>query len=293
MAADTPLDPFHLSRVGARAEHEGRLIEADLARADGQGLLLSTMCDGAALTLWAAEADWRAWLEPQLAVGELADIEAGLLPVLAAWTLAPLDGFLRAQGLPGLAEPAVAPAPAPGGEGWRLTLRDGPRRLPLHVRDAPPGWLRALLAALRPSREQTHQLALGLGWCLLPEQDWDKVAIGDALPIHGMADALDCLWLHPEASPGRVRLLDAERAVVEAPSPGLDQVPSGTLRLAVEAAAIRVSADALADWEAGREIAAHAAAHPMLRLTAQGRLWAQGQLLRLSDGWAARILARG
>ncbi|MEN2428367.1 hypothetical protein [Chromobacterium vaccinii] len=289
MAIETILDAFHLSRVGACAEHEGRLIEADLARADGQGLLLSTMCDGAALTLWAAEADWRAWLEPQLAVGELAGIEAGLLPVLAAWTLAPLDGFLRAQGLPGLAEPAVAPAPAPGGECWRLTLRDGPRRLPLYLREAPPDWL----AALRPSREQTHLLALGLGWCLLSEQDWDKVAVGDALPIHGMADALDSLWLHPEASPGRVRLLDAERAVVEAPSPGLDQAPSGTLRLAVEAAAIRVSADALADWETDREIDAPAAAHPMLRLTAQGRLWAQGQLLRLDDGWAVRILARG
>ncbi|MEO4011904.1 hypothetical protein, partial [Chromobacterium piscinae] len=102
MAADTPLDAFHLSRIGARAEHEGRLIEADLARADGHDLLLSTTCDGAALNLWTIEADWRAWLEPQLAVGELADIEAGLLPVLAAWTLAPLDGFLRAQGLPGL-----------------------------------------------------------------------------------------------------------------------------------------------------------------------------------------------
>ncbi|MCD4487170.1 hypothetical protein LQR31_22115 [Chromobacterium vaccinii] len=289
MAIETILDAFHLSRVGACAEHEGRLIEADLACADGQGLLLSTMCDGAALTLWAAEADWRAWLEPQLAVGELADIEVGLLPVLAAWTLTPLDGFLRAQGLPGLAEPAVAPAPAPGGECWRLTLRDGPRRLALYLREAPRDWL----AALRPSREQTHQLALGLGWCLLSEQDWDTVAVGDALPIHGMADALDSLWLHPEASPGRVRLLDAERAVVEAPSPGLDQTPPGTLRLAVEAAAIRVSADALADWETDREIDAPAAAHPVLRLTAQGRLWAQGQLLRLDDGWAARILARG
>ncbi|WP_440216169.1 hypothetical protein [Chromobacterium piscinae] len=293
MAADTPLDAFHLSRVGARAEHDGMLIEADRALADSHGLLLSTTCDGAALSLWTTEADWRAWLEPQLTVGELADIEAGLLPVLAAWTLAPLDGFLRAQGLPGLVEPAVAPAPAPCSEGWRLTLRDGPRRLPLYLRDAPPGWLRALLAALRPSPDQTRQLALGLGWCLLPEQDWDKVAVGDALPIHSMADALDSLWLHPEASPGRVRLLDAERSVVEAPSPGLDQTPPGTLCLAVEAASIRVSADTLADWEVGKEIAAHTAAHPMLRLTARGRLWAQGQLLRLDDGWAARILARG
>ncbi|ERE19478.1 hypothetical protein [Pseudogulbenkiania ferrooxidans] len=289
MAADTTLDAFHLSRVGARAEHDGMLIEADRALADSHGLLLSTTCDGAALSLWTTEADWRAWLVPQLTVGELADIEAGLLPVLAAWTLAPLDGFLRAQGLPGLAQAAVQPAPAPGGECWRLTLRDGPRRLPLYLRKAPRDWL----AALRPSREQTHQLALGLGWCLLPEQDWDKVAIGDALPIHGMADALDTLWLHPEATPGRLRLIDAERAVMETPSSGLDPAPSGTLRLIAEAAAIRVSADALADWEAGREIDAPAAAHPMLRLTAQGRLWAQGQLLRLDDGWAARILARG
>lgn len=308
-----PLDALELSRVGATAELDGCRVVADwvaaplAAQADAQvanqftdqiadptrgpGLHLCVSCDGEPLSFWVPEAAWCEWLAPQLASTALAQIAPEWLPLLAAWTLSPLDGWLQQLGRGALSLPAASVGEAPAG-GWRLTLIAGSRRLPLWVRQASPGTLRTLLAALTPSHEQTHELGLGLGWCLLEHDAWRRVGVGDALPIVGMADTLDTLWLHPSASPGQLRLQDTQRAeITHAPLPPADAQP-GILRLCVEAGRARLSAHALAGWVPGAALKLDARAHTVLRLCTHERLWAQGQLLRLEDGWAVRITAR-
>lgn len=287
----TVLGAFELSRIGASAQLDGCRLVADQAQGSGPGLVLSTRCGGEPLCFWVPEAEWCSWIAPQLAVPTLAQVDPELLPPLAAWTLAPLGGWLQQQGLGALTPPTAATGDAPA-HGWRLTLHDGERQLPLYLRQAPQGLLQALLAALTPSPQQEHELTLALGWCLLERDALRRLDVGDALPILGMADTLDTLWLHPDASPGRIRLHDAQRAVVaDAPLP-LDEAPDGTLRLTVEAGRARLAADALSSWAPGAELAIDARAHATLRLTAGGRQWAQGQLLRLDDGWAVRIGSR-
>lgn len=294
-----PCDAFALSRVGATAELAGCQLAADRVAGPAHvpGLHLSAHCGGQPLRFWVSEAQWCTWLAPQLAAPSLAQIAPEWLPMLAAWTLSPLDGWLQEQGLGALSEAAVAPAVVPAADpaeapagGWRLTLSDGARQLSLWVQQASPEKLHALLAALAPSPEQVHDLALGLGWCVLMPEAWRQVGVGDALPIVGMADTLDTLWLHPDASPGRLRLHDTRHAeVTAAPLPPADE-PHGALRLCVEVGRARVAAPALAAWVPGMALELDARAHTLLRLSTHERLWAQGQLLRLDDAWAVRIV---
>ncbi|WP_191631809.1 FliM/FliN family flagellar motor switch protein [Pandoraea sputorum] len=230
-------------------------------------------------------------MAPQLAIHAWTQVPAELLPLVAGWTLAPLDGWWQQLGGDALCEPEVRAGDAPP-PGWRFTLQDGARRLPLYVQEAPARVLQALLAALEPSPEQHHELALALGWCQLAGDALAQVAVGDALPVLGMAESLDTLWLHPEASPGQLQLRDAQLAVVApAPVPLADDLPD-TVRLAVEVGRARVSAAALAAWTPGADVPLDARAHVALRLTQGERLWGQGQLLRLDDGWAVRLDAR-
>ncbi|VVE55427.1 FliM/FliN family flagellar motor switch protein [Pandoraea sputorum] len=294
MSAERPsaaVGAFELSRIGATAHLDGCVLVADRAQAGGPGLTLSTRCGGELLCFWVPEREWCDWIAPQLPVHALAQIPSELLPLLAGWTLAPLDGWLQQQDLGALSQPEASTGEAPG-HGWRLTLEDGARRLPLFVQHAPAALFQALLATLTPSPEQEHDLPLALGWCLLAPAALHGLEVGDALPIIGMADTLDVLWLHPDASPGQLNLHDAHCAVVvDAPTPPADDLP-GTLRLAVEVGRARLAAGALASWVPGVELHIDARAHAALRLTAGERVWAQGQLLRLDDGWAMRIDAR-
>lgn len=292
MRADPVLDIFHLSRIGATAEHDGHRLHSHIARPAGHGVRLSSHCEGEALTFWIPESDWCAWLAPQLAVPSADDIADELRSLLASWTLAPLHDFLQAQGLPGCSPAGAEAASAPDGDYWRITVETGGQRLPLYLVDAPADWRRSLLAAFAPSPDATHDLALGLGWCLVPEESWPKVCVGDALPLHGMADALDRLWLHPAATPGRIQMVEANHAVVDEVSVDPIEAPPGTLCLAVEAARTRMTADELARWEPGHQLMLQAGALPVLQLTTRNGLVASGQLIRLEDGWAVRICAR-
>lgn len=287
----TPLSVFELSRMGASAELEGARLVADQAGASGPGVQLRARCGGELLCFWVPEAAWCDWIAPQLATHAWTQVPPDLLPLVAAWTLAPLDGWLQQLGADTLGQPEMGAGDAPP-YGWRFTLQAGARRLPLYVQEAPAQVLQALLTALEPSSEQHHELALALGWCQLASDALEHVAVGDALPMLGMAETLDTLWLHPEASPGQLQLLDAERAVItEAPLPLADDLPD-TVRLAVEVGRARVSAATLAAWTPGTDVSLDARAHVALRLTQGERLWGQGQLLRLDDGWAVRLDAR-
>lgn len=297
-AQHATLDAFALSRIGATAALEGGQLVADWVSAPAAdpatapprtpGLHLTAQWEGEPLSFWVPEPEWCAWLAPQLAAPALAQIDPEWLPLLSAWTLAPLDSWLQGLGRGALSQVTVTVGEPPAG-GWRLTLSEGTCRLPMWVQQASPTTLHTLLAALTPSPQQTHELALGLGWCLLESDAWEQLSEGDALPILGMADTLDTLWVHPYASPGQIRLYDAQRAkIIDAPLP-LADAPHGTLRLCVEVGLARLTAPALAAWVPGTPLDIDAHAHTLLRLTTPGRLWAQGHLLRLADGWTVRI----
>ncbi|MBJ7263456.1 MAG: hypothetical protein JHC61_06835, partial [Burkholderiaceae bacterium] len=279
MNIDSSLDIFRLSRIGACAELDGHRLTVRLARASGPGVRVAGQSAGQVTTFWVPEAAWCAWLTPQLAIPSVDSVTDEFRSLLASYTLAPLHDLLLAQGLSGFGSAQVEAALAPATECWLITVQTDGRCLPLYLVDAPADWSRSMLGAFSPSPEETHEFALGLGWCFVPEKDWSNAREGDALVLHGMADTLDQFWLHPIDSPGRIRLLGTDCATIEdgagAPTP-----PAGTLCLAVEAARARVSAQALAGWDAGREIALEASVLPVLRLTTCDGLKAFGQLVR-------------
>lgn len=297
---------FYLSRIGASVEFDGYHLCSDYLSCDdlsgdqisceqakpvGAGIRLRTRSEGEEIWLWVPETEWCAYLAPQLAAPSLAQIAPELLPLLASWTLAPLDGWLQQSGQTALAPASAEAAPAPAA-GWRLLLTQGARCLPIYLEQVPERWQLSLLQTLLPSPQQSHTLPLILGWSLLSEQEWATLAIGDALPIVGACDSLERLWLYPGTHPTRLKLIGTTRAVVEEPALPLLEAPPGTLRLSVEAGQATLAACELANWAPGNEIALQASATPLLQLSAEGRLMAQGELLRMDNGWAVRIRSR-
>ncbi|MHA7000658.1 hypothetical protein [Aeromonas schubertii] len=282
--SEAPL--FRLSRIGATSSLGELELEAELSRPTGPGLRLSTCSDGSELHLWISEAAWCAWLDPRLATPSLAQIEESLYPLLASWTLAPLDQWLQAQGLPSLAPATLCRAEAPA-LCWRLTLGSEGRQLPLCLESVPPALLHRWLSALTPSPERIHELGLQLGWCQLPEAELTTLSLGDVLPLHGMDEAPDRFWLHPLGG-ARLQLIDGQsgRAL---PGKPLCAPPPGTARLMVEVGKISLDATTLASWVPDLECAVTPQAYPTLRLLRGAELWAEGELLRMDDGWAVRL----
>ena len=282
---------FYLSRIGAMAEFNGYQLSSDMAQPAGPGIRLHTRSQGDEIWLWVPEAEWCAYLAPQLAAPTLASIDPELLPLLASWTLAPLDGWLQEAGAsaltPATAEVAAAPTAC-----WRLLLTQGPRCLPIYLEQVPEHWQLNLLRTLQPSSERHHTLPLILGWSLVPEVEWETLVIGDALPIAGACDSLERLWLYPGTTLARITLIGATRAVVEESALPLLETPQGTLQLAVEAGRATFAACELANWAPGNELSLQACATPLLQLSVAGHLMAQGELLRLDNGWAVRITSR-
>lgn len=282
--SEAPL--FRLSRIGATSSLGELELEATLSRPTGPGLRLSTQSDGSDLHLWISESAWCSWLGPQLATPSLDQIEESLYPLLASWTLAPLDEWLQAQELPPLAPAALSRAEAPA-LCWRLTLGSEGRRLPLCLESVPPGLLHRWLSALTPSTDRIHELGLQLGWCQLPEVELTTPSLGEIMPLHGMSDAPDRFWLHPLGG-ARVQLLDGllGRAL---PSMPLCSPPLGTVRLMVEVGKIRLDAATLASWAPDFEFTVYPQSYPTLRLLRGAELWGEGALLRMEDGWAVRL----
>lgn len=277
---------FRLSRIGATSRQGELELEADLSRPTGPGLRLTTSSDGCVLHLWISEAAWCSWLDPQLATPSLEQIEESLYPLLASWTLAPLDEWLQAQGLPPLAPATLSRADAPP-LCWRLTLGNEGRRLPLCLESVPPALLHRWLSALTPSAGRVHEFGLQLGWCQLPEEELTTPRLGEALPLHGMTEAPDRFWLHPLKG-AQLQLVNGQlgRAL---PGRPLYASPPGTVRLMVEVGRISLDAATLANWEPDLECTVHPQTYPTLRLLRGAELWAEGELLRMDDGWAVRL----
>lgn len=284
LGSEAPL--FRLSRIGATS-HLGELrLEADLSRPSGPGLRLTTLSDGIELHLWISESAWINWLDPQLAIPSLEQIEESLYPLLASWTLAPLDEWLQAQGLPPLAPATLCRAEAPA-LCWRLTLGSEGRRLPLCLESVPPALLHRWLGALSPNPEYIHDLGLQLGWCQLSEEELTAPRVGEVLPLYGMDKAPDRFWLHPLRG-AQLQLIDGQmgRALPYRP---LGSPPPGTIRLMVEVGKISLDAATLASWTPDLECAVTPQSYPTLRLLRGAELWAEGELLRMDDGWAVRL----
>lgn len=290
------LSLFELSRLDGSAEFAGLRWCASRGRGAGPGVRIDSHCDGQALAFWIAEADWCAWIAPQLAAPALAQIPAELLPPLASWTLGALAGLLEAAGLAPCGPAQLRAAEAPATTLWRLCAQSdgaaqGPR-LPLYLLEAPPAWRTAVLAALAPAAERRHVLGLGLGSCLLSEPEWAATAVGDALVLPDPCGELNQFWLHPGRQPGWLALEPDGMARVLAPAAPAPAPPAGMLRLDVEAGCAEVSAGALADWRPGATFALHGTGYPALRLLADGHLMGLGELLRFDDGWAVRLTAK-
>ena len=285
------LEIFNLSRIGAMAEFDGYRLSSERAEPSGPGVRLRTHSAGEELWLWVPETEWCAYLTPQLAVPALNQIDPALLPLLASWTLAPLDGWLQQSGEPPLTTASAEAAPAPK-RCWRLLLTQGSRCLPVYLEQVPERWQRNLLSSLQPSPQQEHTLPLILGWSLVPQAQWQDLALGDALPIVGACDSLERLWLDPGSAAAQIKLIGATRAQIEEPAPPLFETPPGTLLLSVEAGRATFRASELANWAPGNELSLQASASPLLHLMLEGRLMAQGELLRLDNGWAVRINSR-
>ncbi|MHC9247744.1 hypothetical protein [Aeromonas jandaei] len=278
---------LRLSRIGAVSTLTDLELEAALACPSGPGIRLSSRCGEAELSLWISEASWCTWLAPEIMAPSLDQIDETLYPLLASWTLAPLDEWLQAQRLPALAQAKLARDEAPP-LCWRLTLSRAGLSLPLYLDDVPEELLDLWLSALSPNPARQHDFNLQLGWCQLPEARLSDLVLGEALPLNGLEEAPDRFWLYPLAGGVQLQLLAADLAQVVPASPLLPP-PEGTVRLRVEAGSIRLDAVTLADWSPGLEFTPQVHAYPGLRLMRDDRLWAEGTLLRLDDGWAVRL----
>ncbi|WP_312978145.1 translocation protein in type III secretion [Atlantibacter sp.] len=282
--SEAPL--FRLSRIGATSRLGAIELEADMSRPTGQGLRLTTHCDGSELHLWISEAAWCAWLDPKLVTPSLAQIEERLYPLLASWTLAPLDEWLQAQGLPSLAPATLSRADTPA-LCWRFTLGSEGWRLPLCLESVPPALLHRWLGALTPNPDRVHELGLQLGWCQLPEEELTATRAGEVLPLLGMGEAPDRFWLHPLGGT-QLQLINGQlgRAL---PGKPFCAPPPGTARLMVEVGKISLDAATLANWAPDLECAVTPHAYPTLLLLRGAERWAEGELLRMDDGWAVRL----
>lgn len=282
------LDIFNLSRIDAQAEYDGYQWRIDRATPCDAGVSLATYSNGEKLEFWVSETEWCAWLKPFLTAPSLAQVAPELYPALASWTLTPLDNWLQHLGALGLGPVSVMQATPPE-LCWRLTLCSGTRCLSIYLAQVSAYWLSVVFSGLQPSSEQEHTLTLTPGWCLVPESMIDSIRIGDAIPVVGMTDSSAEFWLHPAASPGRVLLHENGRASISEPVTPISDVPSGTWCFTIEAGQARVSAAELAACCNGMEFSLSVSSYPVLRLTLNGVLYAQGQLLRFNDGWAFRV----
>lgn len=292
MRVEDRFDVFHLSRIGAHVEYEGYEFHSDIAYPAGSGIHIEARCDGENLRFWTSDSEWCAWVAQQLPVGSLGDLEDDMKAVLASWTLSPVHDFLRANGAAGCGPARVEPAMAPDGSFWRVTLVRGDYRLALYLVDVPDDWRWALLSALSPNPDREISLTLGLGWCLLNEAIWDQVSTGDALTIYGAADTLDVFWLHPAATPGRLRLHGCDAATALEGATDFPCTQGEDLRLIVEVGRVRIKSIHLDQWRADQDIALQVVPYPVVQLSANDRIYAFGELLRFENGWAIRVCNR-
>ncbi len=285
---------FALSRVDAGLEANGYQVRCDRACASGAGLQIAVVSDGQALRFWVAEGDWYQWLTPQLAVCRFMEIEEELRPVLAAWTLNELNDLLSNQGLPDCKDAQLSRSAAVDGECWRLTFsREDGRRLPLYCQNVTDDWLQAVLRVLSATAEREYALRLVMGWCFATRDEWQRVQVGDALPLYGGSDRGDCFWLqHAQAILGRVQYAAADQALLVDAGCGANQRRAQMLGLAVEVGKSHVAAPTLAQWCKGQTLTLPVTGFPVLRLTQNGALRALGQLLHFDNGWLVRIISR-
>ncbi|MBV8048523.1 MAG: hypothetical protein JO171_15340 [Paludibacterium sp.] len=279
---DWALDLFLQTRIGAQGASGEAVVTARRARPAGPGVRIDAYGDGEALSFWVPEADWCGWLAPHWPAPALAALDRTMWPLAAGWTLTVLDGLLSAAGLAPCAAARPMPAEAPAARHWCLLCQSETRRLPLFVLAAPEAWLRGVLAALAPDEAAWLSLPLGLGWCPAPA----TLAVGDGLAIAGAGEELDQFWLHPAATPGRLRLIAPDLAEIGAAATTPPALPGAWT---VEVAALRAPAAALWPWRPGEAVAVEVAPYPLARLASGGGVMAQGELLRLTDGWAVRI----
>lgn len=289
-----PSTLFQMSRIGAGAIFGDMKFQVDLASQSGPGVRLFTRCHETEISLWCPEQTWCSWLMPQLSTSGIEQIEEELRPVIASWTLDPFNRWLEQEGLPNLinATVAVCSVNEPS-QCWRLTLIHEDRRLSLYLDHVPPEILTKWLAAMVPSSSQMHTLTLILGWCTLPLDEIDNIAIGDALHVIGIGPDLDRFWLHALDIPEQVQLKDSGNGVVTSSPHPCSSLPESTARFTVEAGKATLDAATLASWSPGMNISLLAHPYMLLQLQWEEKLWAQGTLVRLDDGWAVRIVSLG
>ncbi|PHV11478.1 hypothetical protein [Chitinimonas sp. BJB300] len=282
---------LHLSRLDACFVGDGYALACGYQAAGGKGLRLDTETDGTPLSFWIPEVEWCAWLAPQLALPSFAAAPVEYHEVLATHTLARLNDFLSANGLPACGAARISPAAPPAEPCWRLLFSEGARCLPLYVMSGSIRWVDAVLAALPSDSQQTRILALSLGWVLVPRAEWTTLTAGDALLLEGADDALSLFWLNGPQNLGRLRLDETGNAEVAYLASAAVATPPHLIRLDAEIGTAAISCTTLADFRPGLNLPLTCIRHPEIRLTHRGKTLALGQLLQLDDGLAIRLSA--
>lgn len=281
-----------LSRMHATTQVNAYQFTLDYAQPAGDGVMLTAEYDGHSLQFWLPEAAWCRWLQPHLVVPNLHEIATALLPLLAAWTLTPLNDWLVEHGYNAMSMPSATPAPA-AEAGWCITLKREGDYLPMWLSTTAEQQLRPLFTRLKPSKQQQHTLGLALGWCLVPRTAITTISPGDALKVVGLEDDLDTFWLHPVHSPGQLKLVDRSHALILPPTKAPVAITDTMLYLAVEAGCVDISAADLAAWEEDYELAVKIARYPLLNLTQGGEIIGQGELLKLDNIWTVLVVSWG
>ncbi|EJW2129039.1 hypothetical protein QDX91_004474 [Salmonella enterica] len=113
------------------------------------------------------------------------------------------------------------------------------------------------------------------------------IRLGDILPLFGMGEAPDRFWLHPLGG-AQLQLINRQlgRALPVMP---LSAAPPGTVRLMAEVGKISLDAATLASWAPDLDCIVTSQTYPTLRLLQDAELWAEGDLLRMDNGWAVRL----
>jgi type III secretion protein Q len=171
--------------------HDAHRIDEANARVDANvGLQLSMTVQGHPLRLWFSQSQWRAWVEPVLAVPDWQSVPSELRETLATWTCCTIGASCEEQGLAWPETGTIAVAPAPAASNWHLSVEQEERRLDMDIVEAPLDWLHALADSLSPldaplaTPSAQFPVPLIAGWSRLHATQLTQLRSGAALVLH-------------------------------------------------------------------------------------------------------------
>jgi type III secretion protein Q len=307
-----------VARVGCGVHWFNEQSECSLAYCHppvADGLILHARLDDRPLRFWLDESQWCQWVAPMLVVPSWQTTPDELRELLAIWTLAEAGACRGEESrLPWpVAERLEAGAMAAGMR-WKLSIRQGERRLDLYLLSAAESWLGQLADEAYPVAPENASAAIALDVSLLA--GWSKIA-ASTLEILGPGDAL--LLQHSwQVADGQFGLFigqplatlkqfgEDDSFIIEeimdnfddwmdvTPSPSLitthnNTLLNATIALTVEVAQLETSLQDLSQLEVGSLLNGKATHDGLVTLKIGGRPIAKGTLLEIDSQLAVKI----